>query len=109
MRRVSHLAERTSNVDVGVAEIKIMRSSRLEESAWEFNCRTHQSKRCAQAGGEGTRAGNALCLTRANVERRCRSDGDENYELVAVGGIGAGVPTQQSKRRARRAGRAIRL
>ena len=41
--------ERTSNVDVGVAEMKIMRSSRLEESARECG-RAHQSERCARQG-----------------------------------------------------------
>ena len=53
--------ERTSNVDVGVAEMKIMRSSRLEESARECG-RTHQSERFARGTG-----GSVLSPTTTNV------------------------------------------
>ena len=89
-----------------------MRSSRLEESARECSgleesareCgRTHQSERCARRAGRDIGLGMSCASPErtSNVERRCRSGRDENYEVIAVGGIGAGVPTQQSKRRAR--------
>ena len=46
---LQELVDTISNVDVGVAEMKIMRSSCLEESARECG-RAHQSERCARRG-----------------------------------------------------------
>jgi hypothetical protein len=89
--------ERMLNVDVGVGN---HRGGAAERKL-----------RQAGGGGEGKNSGRECAgphqsdrqtsMSEWQIERQCGSGGDENYEVVVVGGICAGV--RQSERCARRA------